>query len=360
MKRKLCNSINLRFICSVLTLLIFITQMSFGVSASSGTIYESESNNTVSTADTTYDDRDNYGAIISSSDVDWWKIEFKSEGIANFWLGDIPSGCDFDMQVYDYTGTKLLAESVRGSTPSELVKIHVRPGSKYYIKIYGFNGSHSVSYYSFRVKRYDLQDAKIFTFKYSGYNSRDENNDILKNLWGMGFGGQEYLNNTAIDAYNSFAKSSVFIVNGHGSKGKISFYTAPTTKTSIFATKNSAMTSSDRAISEYTNSALSNVPLAIYTGCSSGVTSSTLGNMVDETLEKGCFCCIAWTEDIYTKDGNAWVKKFLEHCKNGQNLGNARQLTNDWVNDPKTKLIEKSSISSQYYGASRLWATVIG
>lgn len=40
-------------------------------SASSGTVNESESNNSMSTADRTYDDRDNYGAISSAGDEDW-------------------------------------------------------------------------------------------------------------------------------------------------------------------------------------------------------------------------------------------------------------------------------------------------
>ena len=68
--------------------------------AASGTINESENNNTVSAADKTYDDYDNYGAISSTSDVDWWKVTFTQNGEANFWLGNIPSGCNYNLYLY--------------------------------------------------------------------------------------------------------------------------------------------------------------------------------------------------------------------------------------------------------------------
>ena len=41
---------------------------------SAGTIYESEPNNTSSTADSTNDDYDNYGLISTTSDIDWWVV----------------------------------------------------------------------------------------------------------------------------------------------------------------------------------------------------------------------------------------------------------------------------------------------
>ena len=48
--------------------------------ASSGTVYESEGNNTIDHADETSDDKDNYGKISSASDVDVWEITFSEEG----------------------------------------------------------------------------------------------------------------------------------------------------------------------------------------------------------------------------------------------------------------------------------------
>ena len=74
------------------------------------TWYETEPNNTQGTATLTYDDYDNFGKISTLSDIDWWKVGFSSAGNANFWLGNIPSGCDYDLEIYTMAGTKI-AES---------------------------------------------------------------------------------------------------------------------------------------------------------------------------------------------------------------------------------------------------------
>lgn len=62
-------------------------------------LYESEPNGLFSSANLTYDDYDNYGYISSTSDVDYYKVKFNSNGNANFWLGSIPPGTDFDLYI---------------------------------------------------------------------------------------------------------------------------------------------------------------------------------------------------------------------------------------------------------------------
>lgn len=71
--------------------------MTLLVSASSGSINEKEPNNIYSKATRTYDDRNNYGMISTKSDVDWFVVRFSKAGKANFWLGHVPSGCDYDL-----------------------------------------------------------------------------------------------------------------------------------------------------------------------------------------------------------------------------------------------------------------------
>ena len=58
----------------IIVTLLLLGDFSMIANASAGTIYETESNNTHSTADVTYNDYDNYGKISSSSDIDWWKF----------------------------------------------------------------------------------------------------------------------------------------------------------------------------------------------------------------------------------------------------------------------------------------------
>lgn len=118
-----------------------------------GTANESESNNTYSTADRTYDDYDNYGTISATTDVDWWVVNFSRGGNANFWLGNIPTGCDYDLKLYSSNGTTLLASSVKGSNQAELITYPVVAGVNYYVRIYSHSGS-SASQYLFRTKNY--------------------------------------------------------------------------------------------------------------------------------------------------------------------------------------------------------------
>jgi hypothetical protein len=63
------------------------------ISRSAGSVYEEEDNGVWLWADWTDDDYDNYGTISSEDDVDWWRLSFPSDGMANFWLGNIPEDC---------------------------------------------------------------------------------------------------------------------------------------------------------------------------------------------------------------------------------------------------------------------------
>ncbi|MBE6617125.1 MAG: M23 family metallopeptidase [Ruminococcaceae bacterium] len=122
-----------------------------------GTVWESENNNVMSNADITYDDYDNYGYISSLNDVDWWKIEFDEGGMANFWLGNIPYECDYDLYLYDEYSTgdsDYLATSQNFHGVSELIQYSVEAGVKYYVKINTYDEFSNSSAYLFRAKNY--------------------------------------------------------------------------------------------------------------------------------------------------------------------------------------------------------------
>lgn len=148
-KRKV-KSCMILFLCAMLCCTLFISP----AYASAGTYYESEPNNTYSTADITYNDYDNYGYISTLSDVDWWRISFNYSGPANFWLGNIPTNCDYDLRLYSSDGTTLLASSLLSGTTSELVTYTVSAYTTYYVKISSYVGSSTTSPYLFRTKVY--------------------------------------------------------------------------------------------------------------------------------------------------------------------------------------------------------------
>lgn len=58
---------------------------------------ESESNDTRSAANLVNQDDTVTGYISSASDVDYFKVVASASGVFNFWLGNIPSGKDYDL-----------------------------------------------------------------------------------------------------------------------------------------------------------------------------------------------------------------------------------------------------------------------
>ncbi|MBQ8892927.1 MAG: hypothetical protein IJ043_00780 [Clostridia bacterium] len=132
--------------------------------------------------------------------------------MANFWLGNIPSGCDYDMQVYRSNDTTLVAASARYSTTPELIKIHVRSGDIYRIKIFSSSGS-STSKYLFRVKRYDLAPAEYYTFNCQDRNTRPSASNSLQYLWNMGFTAEEFLNNSVVSFYSNLPYQNISVVH---------------------------------------------------------------------------------------------------------------------------------------------------
>lgn len=116
-------------------------------------IHETEPNDTYSNATRTYDDYINYGAIRTNTDVDWWRISFTQSGKANFWLGDIPSGCNYDLEVYEPNGITRIAVSSNQGNTAELIRMNVTAGKMYHIRIFAKSGC-GASKYCLRIKNY--------------------------------------------------------------------------------------------------------------------------------------------------------------------------------------------------------------
>lgn len=135
-----------------------------------GTKYEVENNNSIDLADITYDDYDNYGCIGNTFDVDYFQIMFSDDGVANFWLGNIPSGSDYDLYLYDAGGT-LLAKSDKADTVAELISYYpVESGVNYYIMVSTYSGYSTSNPYLLRAKWYETP-------------SEYENNDTVSNAY---------------------------------------------------------------------------------------------------------------------------------------------------------------------------------
>lgn len=97
-------------------------------------IYETESNDTTATADLIASNNDVYGRIGSGTDKDYYKITFGSSGTANFWLGDLYKNCNYDLRVYNSSGS-LLWSSTNAGESQELISNKSVSASTYYVMV---------------------------------------------------------------------------------------------------------------------------------------------------------------------------------------------------------------------------------
>lgn len=120
---------------------------------------EGEPNNSMGSALTVNSDDTVAGTLSSASDVDWFKVKFSSNGVANFWLGNVPANCNYQLELYNASGTNI-AGSYNGDGQQELIPFYgVSANVWYYVKIYSAKGSSTTSSYTFRTKWYPPKDS---------------------------------------------------------------------------------------------------------------------------------------------------------------------------------------------------------
>ena len=120
---------------------------------------EGEPNNSMGSALTVNSDDTVTGTLSSASDVDWFKVKFSSNGVANFWLGNVPANCNYQLELYNASGTNI-AGSYNGDGQQELISFYgVSANVWYYVKIYSAKGSSTTSSYTFRTKWYPPKDS---------------------------------------------------------------------------------------------------------------------------------------------------------------------------------------------------------
>ncbi len=318
----------------IIVVMLFST-MYFPPATLAAELNESESNNTGATADVTYDDYDNRGTISSISDVDWWKITPTASGLMNFWLGNIPSGCNYNMYLCQSNGAVTLAHSTNNSNTAEKMRIHVKAGTTYYIKITSASGSSTTAKYLFRAKRYDLKEARIFASDVTTTEGTDRFTDVVANtlprITNMGYTARHYENYTAVSAYSLLPTSEIFYCDSHGGKGYILFYDANDTVSYLYA-NNTALLPQHRSLSTLYDGELTNVSLVMYSSCHSG-DEQYYGNLVEMTANKGAWCAVGWRQTIPMTPSHRWTQWFFGACSTGLNVYDAMENADETLYD---------------------------
>lgn len=312
-------------------------------------LYESEGNNTVTTADITYNEYSNYGAISSSTDVDWWKITFSQTGAANFWMGNIPTGCIYYLYLYEADGSWLIAKSEVTTGNQQFINAYVYAGIEYTIKIISASGYSSANYL-FKAKVYTTErKATIFT----GLDQINEEIPFIENyskiapyLTTMGIRNENAYSKTARQAYEVIPTRDVVAMINHAMPGEFCFYNS-----TMYARSNYYDFSLFADLGRYGFEALKGVKLISFVGCQSGVSSLSCGNFVDMAREKAAWCCIGWTQSFYHQDILLWHDAFYNSLASGNTVSIAIDDANLCLRDTA---VEYWTISAQYCGTSRL------
>ena len=125
---------------------------------------QSGAHDTRATAQTLEQDNTLRGYIKSASEKDYYVITFPYAGKVNFWLGEIPTGCDYDLYLYTESG-RLASKSDNTNTTQELISGYtVSAGIKYYMLVKSKSGYSTSKPYKLRAKWSPLSG---FTYFYN-------------------------------------------------------------------------------------------------------------------------------------------------------------------------------------------------
>lgn len=105
------------------------------------------------------------GRITASSEMDYYKVTFAESGKVNFWLGNIPSGCDYDLYLYD-SSYNLLSKSTSTNSQELIGNYSVREGYTYYILVKSALGYSASEYYKLRCKWFPLYGFTYYSQRY--------------------------------------------------------------------------------------------------------------------------------------------------------------------------------------------------
>ncbi len=109
--------------------------------ASGAGITEIEPNDTPEKADYLGPERDAYGKIQKSGDVDYWKYRATRNAALSVWLSQIPNGQDYDLYVYNDEKKELAKSEKTGSADEFIESVMTEKGKWYFFAVRAKKGS---------------------------------------------------------------------------------------------------------------------------------------------------------------------------------------------------------------------------
>jgi hypothetical protein len=114
--------------------------------------FESEPNNSMGQANDIYEAPYNmYGQLVPGDNEDWYRYVPMTSGNIEFSLTNIPYGCDYDLEIWNISGSYILWSSANGSNLDEVINAAVDAYYSYYIRVRTFSPNRSTSHYTLNI-----------------------------------------------------------------------------------------------------------------------------------------------------------------------------------------------------------------
>ncbi len=191
------------------------------------------------------------------------------------------------------------------------------------------------SYRPYVVMTYDKNEAAIFSFDYSGYDTTVNNSLFNSTFSTLDYSVySSYVNSTASVAFSHLVNyDEVFVFRGHGNAGLIEFRDDNGNSTGAIAVNSAvcnryAVGSDRKYIDSIATNGLASTKAVLYLGCSTGkdiTIGSTTYNLVRATYNKGANFVLGTTQTVYTPDSNAFLRGFLNEAANGGSIAECKQ-----------------------------------
>ncbi len=172
------------------------------------------------------------------------------------------------------------------------------------------------------------------------FNTTHNDNKFVELFEDLGYAAYSTVNFQAYYAYLYMrTEDDIFVFNGHGNAGIISFTTTNNESTGAIAVCSSVAghypVGSDRY---YINSCeaneLASLRCVLYLGCSTGVditVNRQTYNLVDATFDKGAHFVLGTTNTILTSDSNEWLGFFLDRIDAGDSIEEACDYATEYT-----------------------------
>ena len=115
------------------------------------------------------------GTLATDTEIDYYKLTIPIDGLVNFWLGNIPAGCDYDLMVFD-EDEEVKWTSLTDNDYEEILGQEVSAGEIYYILVCAYSGYSTTQPYTLRAKVYPE------SYTYYGQTAPSTTTDYVTNF----------------------------------------------------------------------------------------------------------------------------------------------------------------------------------